>query len=175
MADKTDDKLDALLGELAAAPPFPVDWEQYERELMQRIWRQQAERFRRTTWVGVASALAGAAATFIATVTWMNPDSAQLPLLPQQQNNAVLPVQTAPRFIAPDAQHEIVRVVRHEDGRLEIAGSRDALASADKEPTPFSRRGNSNGRPFQISFSGFTPEGADRPGLIEPAQSAAAK
>ena len=166
MADETDEKLDVLFGELASKPAFPVDWEQYERELMQRIWRQQAERRKRTAWVGVASAISGAVATFVATIVWMAPPpQPQLPAAPPQ-NNAAVPAH-APRQHEASDEQPALRVVRREDGSLDISNLR--VAAAESKPLiPFTRRSSSNGRPYQISFSGYTPEGVNRPSVIEP-------
>ncbi|HYG75839.1 MAG TPA: hypothetical protein VEK08_12615 [Planctomycetota bacterium] len=179
------DEMDNLLRELGQGTPFAVDWSAYERDLMQRIFLQQAQRRRRMWWATLSGAAAGAVATFVLTLSFGA--RSQLPHTPtngqastaQDVRPPAPPVEIAPE-IAPAPQPslepvngplpvpgpgEVVRIIRRENGSL--ARVRVDAAEFKQEAIPFSRKSRrSDGRTSEITFVGFSGPDAGSPAAM---------
>lgn len=170
------DEMDNLLRDLGQGSPFPVDWEAYDRQLMERVFRRQAARARKMWLATLAGAVAGAAATFLITVSLQKSPPAdtgaistgthEQPAVDKKEvPQPAAPVQTpvnAP-MAEPDVNGgEFVRIVGLDGGiaRLKV-----------KEPSgdirPFSKKmGRSYGRTSEITFVGYSGPDAGEPSYI---------
>jgi hypothetical protein len=161
--------LDRIAGQLGAAAPFPVDWDTYATQLIGRLSRAERQRRRRSWWVALAGTLAGAAAAWFIAVHVAGTRNAgpnvALPervAVPFEQDRSKQPELTVLPAASSEEPPLLVCVRR--------PGTLFAVRSApvtDETTRPFVQRTtHPGGRVSEIRFHGFTPEGAERAGLI---------
>ena len=153
------DKMDELLRDLGRGTPFPVDWTVYEREVLQRLARQQVRRKRRVWWAAAFGTGLGAAATFVAMVTWTSfrpaPAAPQLAAAPQAAVSPATGGASAARRTSPEAPPRAAAVVT-ESAKLD---------DGDFPPCIRSIR-LADGTVSEIHFAGFSTAEEQAAGMI---------
>jgi hypothetical protein len=169
------DEMDNLLRDLGQGSPFPVDWATYERQLMERVFRRQAARARKMWLATLVGAVAGAAATFLITVSLQKsaPEteaaSTSAPEQPavekREAPQPAAPVRTpvnAPVAEPDNNSGEFVLIVGRDGG---IARLKVKEPSGDMQP--FSKKvRRSDGRMSEITFAGYSGPDAGEPSYI---------
>lgn len=156
-----NEPIDDLLKQLGEGPPFPVDWQAYERELAARIVIAQVRRRRRTWWTAVSGALVGAAAMFVAAVSFMHAATpAPEPPQPPVVNRGPGEVPEVEPESAP-TEDTAWKVVACQGG-----GFIRTASAPPPEMKPFTRRtSRKDGSTSEVRFEGFSTS-QDASGMI---------